>query len=729
MDLKKIFLQPAAKVTLIYLIIASLWIYLSDTLVHQFVTFEHEQDKLYFSIFKGMFYVIITSFLLYQLIKEYYRANDKKIAKLQEQQDEILALQKLASVGLWEYNVVEQKFIWSDETKEIFEVKKKDDPQLDDIVNFIKEIEFKSVFKDFMATIQTSTESFSLEFEVITALDNFKWLIVSGKPIVRNGQVVKVTGSFQDITVQKNAQEDLQRLNRLADFVINVNHVMIQTVTLEELFIRVCNIAVEIGKFRMAWIGELDEPTLCVNPIAYAGYDNGYLAKLNISIDPSKPGGNGPSAHALRTGDYFVCKNINNDPFFKVWRKDALQRGYKSSISLPIFKNGKPKYSFNLYSSVPDYFDKSEIALLIDTVADITYAIDGYEKEIARDLAEKKMKEALDLYDTVTSSTKDTIYDFDVKEGIFYFNDGIANVFGYPSKVLRYPFEWVKSKLHPNDFSKFVEMYRECKLQQKNFFQTDARLKCFDGTYKNVITRSYIRYSENGIPVRIVGAILDVTSEIEQESNITRAIIKTQEQERQQMGMELHDNINQILSATLIYIGLLKEKINLSETSADEFIRIDNLIRTAIDEIRRLSHRLSPISIEEIPLDKVFLRLIETYKISDKYKIQIHFKGLEDVIISNDIKVTFYRILQEQLNNILKYAKASKINVVLNYQNGVLLFCISDDGKGVDLKVHSTGIGLENIRRRSKLLGGDMSVKSSPGEGFEITVKIPLSEG
>ena len=148
----------------------------------------------------------------------------------------------------------------------------------------------------------------------------------------------------------------------------------------------------------------------------------------------------------------------------------------------------------------------------------------------------------------------------------------------------------------------------------------------------------------------------------------------------------------------------------------------------AINEIRQLSHKLAPAIFKEEPLKETFERLINTMNVDSKYKVSLHLDSFEAIKINNDIQLNLYRILQEQLNNIIKYSGADAIAISVLLLEKRLKMTIHDNGKGFDTKAVRKGIGLGNIQKRTELFSGSLLLQSSVGNGCTLTVEIPLQE-
>ncbi len=222
------------------------------------------------------------------------------------------------------------------------------------------------------------------EYQIFSATGEPHWIRFSSKAIYKEGQFVGVSGTLIDVTEQKLAKESILRANRLYAVISQVNQAIVYIKDKDKLLDKICSIAINYGKFRMAWIGLLDEESLTVKPAVCKGWEDGYLSHIKqISLSDS-PEGHGPTATALREGTYFVCNDIENDPHMAPWKEEALKRAYRSSIALPIKQSGKVIASFNLYSSVPHFFNREEINLLEEIAGDISFAFDALEVEKER---------------------------------------------------------------------------------------------------------------------------------------------------------------------------------------------------------------------------------------------------------------------------------------------------------------------------------------------------------
>ncbi|MBL0202545.1 MAG: PAS domain S-box protein [Chitinophagaceae bacterium] len=210
-----------------------------------------------------------------------------------------------------------------------------------------------------------------------------------------------------------------------------------------------------------------------------------------------------------------------------------------------------------------------------------------------------------------------------------------------------------------------------------------------------------------------------LNQKIEGQKKIARAIIRGQEKERNYIGQELHDNINQMLAGTKMFLGVAGSK----SKEAKEIIRYPmELIDNLIQEIRLLTHKLvTPL--KNVNLDELIQNLLNKF---NQNSVKTTFRyTIPDQMISDDLKLNIYRIIQEQENNIMKYAEAKNVHISLEAKGNNIIIKVEDDGNGFDVNSKRNGIGISNIINRAETFNGTAKIESSPGNGCKIHVSIP----
>jgi len=335
-----------------------------------------------------------------------------------------------------------------------------------------------------------------------------------------------------------------------------------------------------------------------------------------------------------------------------------------------------------------------------------------------------KMSEAIERYDMLAKATSDTIWDWDIVNDKMLYNEGITKTFGYESSEIKDVNDWWKKNIHPDDRLLVSRALDRVFVKKRQNFQLTYRFRCADGTFKYIYDRAFIIFNKQGKATRMIGAMQDVTYQMEEEIRITKATNDAQESERHQIGLELHDNVNQLLTACLLNLAMMKKVApgkNIELAAASQ-----GYLNTAIAELRKISHRLAPVSLNKVSIKESFDRLITCMNVNNQFSITTHFDDFWETGISNEIQLNLYRILQEQLTNTVKYSGATTIDISVTKRKNYISMKVADNGKGFDpTRIHK-GIGLTNMEKRAQLLSGLFTLNTSEGNGCEIIVAIPL---
>lgn len=312
------------------------------------------------------------------------------------------------------------------------------------------------------------------------------WIAISSNLVFLSFACAKcldllLAGLVNSLNNNKAAEEKLTKTNRLYAYISAINQMIVKTKDETVLYNEACRIAVDIGKYKMAWIGTIDEATKMIVPLVHAGEEDGYLTRIKaISIDDI-PEGRGPTGTALRQGKYIVCNDIESDIKMAPWWEDAASVGYRSSMALPIKMFGKVVASYSLYSASKNFFDEVEIAMAEEAARDICFALENIEKEgrhkLAEEIIEKNEKRFRALIEQ--SADMETLASVDGK--LFYASPSITKVLGYPlDEFLNTP---AKDMIHPDDIGSVFENVQKISQIEGGSIYSQHRLKHKNGSY------------------------------------------------------------------------------------------------------------------------------------------------------------------------------------------------------------------------------------------------------
>jgi len=256
--------------------------------------------------------------------------------------------------------------------------------------------------------------------------------LVSVSPIFSDQGTIK--GSVhvaRDITEQIKREKELNKLNRTLEALSKSSQAMTRTSDEQEFLDIVCKIVVNDCGYAMVWIGYAqDDEAKSIRPVAFAGFEDGYLDTLNLSWADNE-NGRGPTGTAIRTGTISQCRNMQTDPAFSPWRESAIKQGYESSICIPLTMLGNPFGAITIYSREPDAFSDSELRLLGDLANDLAYGITTIRLRAAQAKSEETLRNEHNFITTILQTTGGLIVGFDLQGRIKIFNHACERATGY----------------------------------------------------------------------------------------------------------------------------------------------------------------------------------------------------------------------------------------------------------------------------------------------------------
>ncbi|UOE39762.1 sensor histidine kinase [Chryseobacterium suipulveris] len=214
---------------------------------------------------------------------------------------------------------------------------------------------------------------------------------------------------------------------------------------------------------------------------------------------------------------------------------------------------------------------------------------------------------------------------------------------------------------------------------------------------------------------------------LHQQDLATKAAMSAEDNERKRMAMHLHDGVGQMLNATNMNLQVLEEYQNNKEGFEMVMNKTRNILTDAMTEVRTLSHQIMPNMLVKNSLSNALRELIDKSN-SPKLHINLTIDGLQEDLAEN-VQIVMFRIIQECINNTIKHANASEIDIAVKQDSNEISASFRDNGRGFDPTLYqskSEGMGLENIKSRIEFLKGYFQLDSEKSKGTSITVKIPI---
>jgi len=556
-----------------------------------------------------------------------------------------------------------------------------------------------------------------------------------------DGSVEYLSTIARDISVQKEHEKRITRLNRVYAVLSGINTTIVRTRDRQELFDEACRIAVELGKFRLAWIGLIDANDLDVTLVARAGVDEGYLDNMQLTARDDAPDRCEMVARALREKTAVICNNIDTDPQMARWREEALRRGYQSVVVFPLQFDDKVLGVLLFYASEKDFFDTEEMKLLTELAGDVSFALEHIEADESRHVQSAALNAAANA-----------IVITDPSGTIEWVNHAFTVLTGYPADdVLGKTSRLFKSGTHD---PAFYQSLWETVLSGRTW-RADTTNRRKDGSlYTEDLTITPV-LGESGAIAHFVAIKEDITERLQLQAQLLQA--QKMESVGRLAGGVAHD-FNNLLSVILGWTAMALEELPA-----------DHAIRPSLEEVLKagegaagLTRQLLAFSRQQVveptlfcptdlvvEMDKLFRRLIgediqfATRSAPDLGTVKMDRGQLEQVLMNlvvnaRDAMPEGGKITIETANVTLD-AEYPRQHAGVTPGEYVML-AVSDSGVGMSEEVKTrlfepffttkesgkgTGLGLATCFGIAQQAGGHIGVYSEEGVGTTMKVYLP----
>ncbi len=400
------------------------------------------------------------------------------------------------------------------------------------------------------------------------------------------------------------------------------------------------------------------------------------------------------------------------------------------------FKQDNPEHFEEYWGKMGTWFDV--ITYHCDDTLSVSFKSSIHPHTGYPENPKQRLKTLTELYKFVTEITNDCIWEWNLlAREIFWIDGGHKRILGYEIENALIPQSFWENCIHPEDKERVLtKLNKIITVGVSNVWEDEYRFKKADGEYAFVHDRGHIIYNEDKQASRMIGATQDITENVILENKlmqerltrqreITGAVLTAQENERADIARELHENLGQILAVAKWYMQMAKKNGDNSEMCIE---KSSGYIVNVIEEIRRMSKNLVIPDIHLFGLFDNIKNLLSDLNKLHPVKIEFYEKDIdEEEDLDEKMQLDIFRIVQEQLNNIIKHSKASQASVNLTKQANEIILQISDNGEGCDMIKEKNGVGIININSRADLYGGTVTVESKPGHGYQLKVSLPLN--
>ncbi|TAL46362.1 MAG: PAS domain S-box protein, partial [Chitinophagaceae bacterium] len=349
---------------------------------------------------------------------------------------------------------------------------------------------------------------------------------------------------------------------------------------------------------------------------------------------------------------------------------------------------------------------------------------------------DKLLKEYKENFKFIFNSSSDILFDVDLVANKIILSDAYEKELGYKITSNMTPEKNWLSHIHPDDKEVVMETHRKRLASEDREWKFSYRFLRADNSVVNILSSGIILRKADGKAYRMIGSLHDISKEtvleerLEQEirlkeKQIADAMEEAKETERMEIGKELHDNVNQLLGVSKLYLDMAKQGGKDSEMYLS---RSSEYTLTAIEEIRKLTKGLTTDIIKNLGLCEAIDNVARDTMEVNPVRISCSLDSFMEHSVKDKFKLNVFRIVQEQLNNILKHAKATEVTISLSQNKTSILLTISDNGVGFDTSKKRKGIGVANIKSRAASYKGTADFVSQPGKGCVLTVRFPVTD-
>lgn len=362
-------------------------------------------------------------------------------------------------------------------------------------------------------------------------------------------------------------------------------------------------------------------------------------------------------------------------------------------------------------------------------VVSYTFGMEGRAVRlfIAQDVTEQRAVEAAlraseERLRIIADVTTDAMWDRDLTTDEVRWSHGLRALFGFDPDAAQ-SHGWWREHVHPSDSDAVEESITAVLNSDETYWAGEYRFQCADGRYANVLDRGYVIRDADGRPQRFIGAMVDITRQIQ----VAEAAARATQEERQRLARDLHESVTQSLySASLMAEAARRHSAaaNLDATN-DYTIRLSQLSHQALRQLRLLVYELRPTLLEQEGLINALRHRLEAVEQRAGIQARLIEEGNPD--LPPALQSELFWIAQEALNNALKHAAATKTTVTVGATADEAWLEVADNGCGFDPDgVRANGNGLARLGERLARLGGLLEIKTEPGSGSTVRARLAL---
>jgi PAS domain S-box-containing protein len=564
--------------------------------------------------------------------------------------------------------------------------------------------------------------------------------------MLQDPEIGGIVDNFRDVTDRVIAEEKMINANRLYAFISAVNQTLVHAENEQSVFKEACRIAIEYGKFKMAWIGLLDPDGKSISLAQSSGIsDEDELKFKNVIISEQ-----GPIRQVLNTGTSFIYNNVESELSLTDWKAYAASRELSSAMLLPIRKKGEIIGIFNLYASIPKFFDGQEIRLLEEAVQDISFAMDLFEKErLQRQAQDKLLHSELRLIEAQAIAHVGS-WEINFATGISLWSEEACRIYGLSIQEKHQSYQDWLSFIHPEDLEFVVKTTKQAEASHSSsaFYHRVVRR---NGEVRYIYSKTEFDFRD-GLPVGLHGIAHDITEQklvsVEREKLLADLVKRNNDLE--QFSYIISHNLRAPVVNILGISDLIRAGGLEKEDEKTLMAGLESSVSRLDEVINDLNYILQLNSKEQ--QNKEWVKLSELINdirssisseiINGQVEFILDFSAIDEVLT---LKVYLYSIFYNLIINSIKYRKPDvppEISITSFKSEDKITIVVKDNGLGIDLPkrhdevfglykrfhahVEGKGIGLYMVKKQVESLQGSITVESEVNKGTEFRIQFDL---
>jgi PAS domain S-box-containing protein len=588
---------------------------------------------------------------------------------------------------------------------------------------------------------------------------------------------------FRDITRRRRTEASLRRTNRALQALSECSQALVRATDEGTLLNEVCRIIVEVGGYRLVWVGYAEQDALkSVRPVAQKGFEDGYLDTIDLTwADTTR--GRGPTGIAIRTGGPCAARNIPTDPTYAPWQQEARVRGYVSSIALPLRDTaGETFGALSIYAAVREAFDTAEERLLSDLADDLAYGICALRTRAEGERAERAFQESENKYRRLVENlgVEYFFYAHD-PDGVFsYVSPSITRILGYSQEeFLGHYLEFITDN-HLNE-----EVVRRTELTLQGHQQPPYEVEAYhkDGGHRWLEVAESPVFDADAKVTSVEGLARDITEHkrareelqrhrdrLEQRVTERTAALEANRQRLEQRNTELAASNQELKSFSYSVSHDLRAPLRaidgFSQALEEDYgDRLDDTGRDFLRRVRAAAQRMGELIDDLLTLSRVVRRDMHREAVDLGALVRGVAAQLQagepaqrkQLVIQDGLEARgdapLLRIaLENLLDNAWKYTGGkdpARIEFGATQADGERVYYVRDNGVGFDMRyadklfgafqrLHNTGefegtgIGLAIVQRIVQRHGGRIWAEAQVGRGatfyFTLAEKVADNE-